>query len=93
MRRPVLETGEARLIVYASKAGENVTALHLIQACENREAYMRQELAKLGRIVRRIDRVGNNLGDIEIIAKWEVLGVKPTKKARNARGTPPKQER
>lgn len=84
MRRPVIDSGEARVLVYASRAGENVTAMQLIMACNNREKHMRNVLQREGRMVKRVDKVATPAGDIEIIAKWEVYGLKQTKHVRQA---------
>lgn len=85
MRRPILDSGEAKVIVYASRAGQKVTALDLIKACQNREKHMRTVLQREGKLVTKQFRLANDQGDIEITARWIVLGEKRTKHYRRAR--------
>ncbi len=67
------------MLIYASKAGQNVTAMALIKACENRIAHIKQTLNKDGRMATRVDKVATKEGDIEIIVRWQKLGEKRTK--------------
>lgn len=87
MRRPVLSSGEAKVIVYASRAGEKVTAWDLIKACENRERNMRKTLQWQGKLVTRTYRLANDDGDIVITCDWVELGVKDVKRVRRARAS------
>lgn len=84
MKRPIIDSGEARVLIYASKAGRNVTAMDLIKACENRIVHIKQVLQKDGRMATRVDKVATPMGDIEIVVRWQKLGEKRTKHFRRA---------
>jgi len=87
MRRPVLDSGEAKVIVYASRAGENITAMDIIKACDNRIRHMRHVLQQQGKTVTKVFKLANNFGDIEITARWIVYGAKRNKHERRRRAT------
>ncbi len=80
--RPVLESGEAVKNVYLSKAPPSFGNDELEKALNDHIRRMRKEMHRDGKQITKITKVLWGEGDVRLIATWQVLGAKRTKKYR-----------